>query len=79
MLWFCMDVWILWVCMDCYGFVWILVCSISRVCLGIHPNPRLVEIWIGKTLICITLVWNPPFEYGFLVYDIWIHVWVLGS
>ena len=21
-----------------YGFVWILVCSISRVLLGIHPN-----------------------------------------
>ena len=20
-----------WICMDCYGFVWILVCSISRV------------------------------------------------
>ena len=20
-----------WICMDCYGFVWILVCSIARV------------------------------------------------
>ena len=33
--------------------VWILVCSISRVYLGIHPNLRFVESWVGKTLVCI--------------------------
>ena len=34
------------VCMDISG-------SISRVWLGIHPNPRFVESWVGKTLVCI--------------------------
>ena len=65
--------------MDFWTFVWILVCFISRVLLGIHHNPRFVESWVGKTLVCIRWVWNPPFEYGFLVYDVWIPVWVLGS
>ena len=27
----CMETIYVWICMDCYGFVWILVCSISRV------------------------------------------------
>ena len=47
-------------CMDssigCYDdFVWNtmgVVWIISRVYLGIHPNPRFVESWVGKTLIC---------------------------
>ena len=39
--------------MDFLTFVWILVCSISRVYLGIHPNHRFVECWVGKTLVCI--------------------------
>ena len=30
-------------------FIW----KISRVLLGIHPNPRFVESWVGKTLVCI--------------------------
>ena len=34
-------------------FVCILVCSISRVYLGIHNNPRFIESWVGKTLVCI--------------------------
>ena len=38
---------------DCYGFIWILDCSISRVQLGIHPNPIFVKSWVGKTLVCI--------------------------
>ena len=25
----------------------------SRVWLGIHHNPRFVESWVGKTLVCI--------------------------
>ena len=33
-------------CMD-------ISCSISRVYLGIYPNPRFVENWVGKTLVCI--------------------------
>ena len=44
---------LLWFFMDYYGFVWILVCSISRVLLGIHHNLRFVESWVGKTLVCI--------------------------
>ena len=27
--------------------------SIPRVYLRIHPNPRFVESWVGKTLFCI--------------------------
>ena len=42
-----------YLCMDYYGFVWILGCSISRFSLGIHLNPRFVESWVGKTLVCI--------------------------
>ena len=42
-----------WICMDFWTYVGILVCSISRVWLGIHPNPRFVESWTGKTLVCI--------------------------
>ena len=42
-----------WICMDFWAFVWILVCSISSVWLGIHPKPRFVESWVGKTLVCI--------------------------
>ena len=45
---FCIDL-----CMDFWTFVWVLVCSISRVYLGIHPNPKFVESWVGKTLVCI--------------------------
>ena len=44
---------ILWVCMDFWTFVWLLVCSIFKVSLRIHPNPRFVESWVGKTLVCI--------------------------
>ena len=40
-----------WISMDFWTFIWILVCSISRVSLGIHPNPIFVESWIGKTLV----------------------------
>ena len=49
------------------GFVWILVCSIFRVWLGIHPNPRFVESWVGNTLFCIRGVRNLP-----LSMDCWI-------
>ena len=62
-----------------YGIAWILVCSISRVYLGIHPNPRFVESLVGKNLACIRGVRNPPFEYGFLIYDVGILICVLGS
>ena len=55
-----------------YGLLWILVCTISRVYLGIHLNPRFLQSWVGKTLVVYD-------EYGFLVYDVRIHVWVLGS
>ena len=44
--------------------------SNSRVLLGIHPKPRVVESWVGKTLFCIRGVWNPSFGYGFLVYGV---------
>ena len=27
--------------------------SIARVLLRIHPNPRCLESWVGKTLVCI--------------------------
>ena len=43
-------VWIIWII---WTFVWILVGSISRVYLGIHHNPRFVESWVGKTLVCV--------------------------
>ena len=33
-----------------YGY---LFCSISRVLLGIHPNPRFFESYVGKTLVGI--------------------------
>ena len=39
--------------MDFWTLVWMIVYSISRVYLGIHPNPRFVESWVGKTLVCI--------------------------
>ena len=42
---------LLWVCMNFWTFVWILVCSISNVSLGIYPNPGFVESWVGKTLV----------------------------
>ena len=34
-----------------YGLLWILVCPISRVWLGIHPNPIFLQSWVGKTLV----------------------------
>ena len=50
----CMDFYgFVWISMDFWNFVWVLDYSISRVWLGIHHNPRLVESWVGKTLVCI--------------------------
>ena len=34
------------VCMEISG-------SISRVWIRIHPNPRCLQSWVGKTLVCI--------------------------
>ena len=45
-----------WISMILYGWLWVgmdISGSISRVYLGIHPNPRFVESWVGKTLVCI--------------------------
>ena len=56
-------VWKLWFCKESFIFwtlVWISMvfngykfCSISRVLLRIHPNPRFVESCVGKTLVGI--------------------------
>ena len=27
--------------------------SIARVLIRTHPNPRCLESWVGKTLVCI--------------------------
>ena len=49
MLCFCVElVWIFDFGMDFYGFLWMIGCSISRVQLGIHPNPRFVGSWVEK-------------------------------
>ena len=36
--------------MDHMEFVWLLVVSKPRVLLGFHPNPKIMEIRVGKTL-----------------------------
>ena len=46
---------------------WLLVVSKPRVLIGFHPNPKIMESKVGKTLISTIRIWNPPFEYGFMV------------
>ena len=45
---------------DFYGFK-------PRDLLGFHPNPRLLESRVGKTLNGTRKIWNPPFEVRFMV------------
>ena len=40
--------------------------SKPRVLLGFHPNPRINESKVGKTLNGTRRTWNPPFEVGFM-------------
>ena len=49
-----------------------LVCMIiillkPSVLLGFHPNPKIMESKVGKTLNSPIRIWNPPFEVGFMV------------
>ena len=45
---------------DFYGFqTWGL--------LGFHPNPKIIEGKVGKTLNGTRRMWNPLFEVGFMV------------
>ena len=50
---------------------WLLVVSKPRVLLGFHlgfhPNPKIMESKVGKTLNSTIRIWNPPFEVGFMV------------
>ena len=39
----------------------------SRVLIGFHLNPKIMESKVGKTLNNITRIWNPSFEDGFMV------------
>ena len=41
--------------------------DLSRVLLGFHPNPKIIESKVDKTLNGIRRMWNPPFEVGFMV------------
>ena len=41
--------------------------DLSRVLLGFHPNPKIIESKVGKTLNSTRTIWNPPFEVGFMV------------
>ena len=41
--------------------------DLSRVLLGFHPNPKIIENKVGKTLNSTRRIWNPPFEVGFMV------------
>ena len=56
-----------------YGIMWIwTMVGISmvfkpRVLLGFHPNPKIIEGKVGKTLNGTRRMWNPPFEVGFMV------------
>ena len=45
---------------------WLLVVSKPRVLIGFHPNPKIMESKVGKTLISTIRIWNPPFEDGFM-------------
>ena len=38
-----------------------------RVLIGFHLNPRFIESRVGKTLNGTRIMWNPPFEVGFMV------------
>ena len=62
--------------MELMNFVWIMciltmvgtsMVSKPRVLLGFHPNPKIIESNVGKTLNGTRRVWNPPFEVGFMV------------
>ena len=49
-----------------------LVCIIiilpkPRVLLGFHPNPKILESKVSKTLNSTIRIWNPSFEDGFMV------------
>ena len=35
--------------------------------LGFHPNPKIMESKVGKTLNSTRRIWNPHFEVGFMV------------
>ena len=47
------------------GFL--LAFDFSRVLIGFHPNPKIIESKVGKTLNGTRKkTWNPPFEVGFM-------------
>ena len=46
---------------------WLLVVPKPRILLGFHPNPKIRESKVGKTLNSTIRIWNPPFEVGFMV------------
>ena len=37
-------------CMNFHAIVWIIACPKPRVLLGFHPNPKIIESKVGKTL-----------------------------
>ena len=45
----------------------IIILPKLRVLLGFHPNPKIMENNMGKTLNSLIRIWNPPFEVGFMV------------
>ena len=45
----------------------IIILLKPRVLLGFHPNPKIMESKVGKTLNSPIRIWNPPFEVGFMV------------
>ena len=50
----------------CMNFHAWMVRSLS-LNLGFHPNPKIMESKVGKTLNSLIRIWNPPFEVGFMV------------
>ena len=47
------------------GFL--LAFDFSRVLIGFHPNPKIIESKVGKTPNGTRKTWNPLFEVGFMV------------